>query len=56
MFDISRRDVLADAMLPMKHFAGRRSFVTVDMGEYMEEAKDQSADLCVIPKVCLSLC
>lgn len=51
MFDISRRDVLGDAMLPMKHFVGRRSFVTVDLGEYMEEATDQSADLWVIPRV-----
>ncbi|RDW76877.1 putative Polyketide synthase (JCVI) [Aspergillus mulundensis] len=45
MFDISRRDVLADAMLPMKHFVGRRSFVTVDLGEYMDEATlDSSAE------------
>ncbi|KAL4793757.1 acyl transferase domain-containing protein [Aspergillus venezuelensis] len=44
MFDISRRDVLADAMLPMKGFVDRRSFITVDLGEYMEEAANQSAD------------
>ncbi|KAL4899855.1 hypothetical protein BDW74DRAFT_188874 [Aspergillus multicolor] len=43
MYDISRRDVLADAMLPMKHFVGRRSFVTVDLGEYMDEATLNSA-------------
>ncbi|KAL5051285.1 hypothetical protein BDW71DRAFT_193707 [Aspergillus fruticulosus] len=48
MFDISRRDVLADAMLPMKHFMDRRSFVTVDLGEYMDEAAaNNSADLYV---------
>ncbi|KAL4994909.1 hypothetical protein BDV10DRAFT_203445 [Aspergillus recurvatus] len=48
MFDISRRDVLADAMLPMKHFVDRRSFVTVDLGEYMSEAAaNNSADLYV---------
>ncbi|KAL4880320.1 hypothetical protein BJY04DRAFT_219314 [Aspergillus karnatakaensis] len=44
MFDISRRDVLADAMLPMKHFLERRSFISMDLGEYMHEAPDQSAD------------
>lgn len=49
MFDISRRDVLADAMLPMKYFVGRWPFITVDLGEYMEEATDQSADLYAIP-------
>ncbi len=54
MFDISRRDVLADAMLPMKHFVGRRSFITVDLGEYMEEATDQSADLYSIPLIHMS--
>ncbi|KAL6231430.1 hypothetical protein BDW75DRAFT_247894 [Aspergillus navahoensis] len=43
MFDISRRDVLADAMLPMKHFVDRRSFVTVDLGEYMDEATANNA-------------
>jgi hypothetical protein len=48
MFDISRRDVLADAMLPMKHFVDRRSFVTVDLGEYMDEAAaNNSVDLYV---------
>ncbi|KAL3431718.1 hypothetical protein BDV09DRAFT_206448 [Aspergillus tetrazonus] len=48
MFDISRRDVLADAMLPMKHFVDRRSFITVDLGEYMDEAAaNNSADLYV---------
>ncbi|KAL4734420.1 hypothetical protein BDV11DRAFT_174769 [Aspergillus similis] len=48
MFDISRRDVLADAMLPMKHFVDRRSFVTVDLGEYMDEgAANNSADFSI---------
>ncbi|KAL5340198.1 acyl transferase domain-containing protein [Aspergillus crustosus] len=44
MFDISRRDVLADAVLPMKQFVDRRSFISMDLGEYMDEARDQSAD------------
>ncbi|KAL4963693.1 type I polyketide synthase [Aspergillus stella-maris] len=47
MFDISRRDVLADAMLPMKGFVDRRSFITMDLGEYMDEAADQSADFSI---------
>ncbi|KAI9375916.1 hypothetical protein BJX61DRAFT_539371 [Aspergillus egyptiacus] len=44
MFDISRRDVLADAMLPMKHFKDRRSFISVDLSEYTDEAANHSAD------------
>ncbi|KAL2843596.1 acyl transferase domain-containing protein [Aspergillus pseudodeflectus] len=36
MFDISRRDVLADAMLPMKGFKDRKSFITLDLTEYMD--------------------
>ncbi|KAL4814485.1 hypothetical protein BDW67DRAFT_186683 [Aspergillus spinulosporus] len=45
MFDISRRDVLADAMLPMKHFVDRKSFITVDLGEYVDETTiNSSAD------------
>jgi hypothetical protein len=36
MFDISRRDVLADAMLPMKYFKDRKSFITLDLAEYMD--------------------
>jgi hypothetical protein len=47
MFDISRRDVLADAMLPMKQYLDRRSFISMDLGEYMHEAPDQSANLWV---------
>ncbi|KAL4933195.1 acyl transferase domain-containing protein [Aspergillus undulatus] len=47
MFDISRRDVLADAMLPMKGFVDRRSFITVDLGEYMDEATNQSANFSI---------
>ncbi|KAL4940274.1 hypothetical protein BDV06DRAFT_230416 [Aspergillus oleicola] len=47
MFDISRRDVLADAMLPMKGFVDRRSFITMDLGEYMDEATNQSADFSI---------
>ncbi|KAL3444557.1 hypothetical protein BJX65DRAFT_310746 [Aspergillus insuetus] len=38
MFDISRRDVLADAMLPMKYFKNLKSFVTLDLTEYMDGA------------------
>ncbi|KAL3462238.1 hypothetical protein BJX64DRAFT_288570 [Aspergillus heterothallicus] len=41
MFDISRRDVLADAMLPMRYFQERKSFVTLDLTEY----KDGTGDL-----------
>ncbi|KAL4866957.1 hypothetical protein BDV12DRAFT_210233 [Aspergillus spectabilis] len=47
MFDISRRDVLADAMLPMRQYLDRRSFISMDLGEYMHEAPDQSADFSV---------
>ncbi|KAL4957564.1 hypothetical protein BDW69DRAFT_180489 [Aspergillus filifer] len=47
MFDISRRDVLADAMLPMKGFVDRRSFITMDLGEYMDEAANQSANFSI---------
>ncbi|KIA75874.1 polyketide synthase [Aspergillus ustus] len=40
MFDISRRDVLADAMLPMRYFQERKSFITLDLTEYTDGTAD----------------
>jgi hypothetical protein len=41
MFNISRRDVLADAMLPMRYFQQRKSFVTLDLTEYTDKAGEE---------------